>query len=302
MLASRATFNQVGSMAFQKASSKNLTPERLVAELHQLPPVARVLARLQRLLANPESGITDVAGLIRLDAALATRIIQISNSVWFGRGESCQTIEDAVSRVGFREVYHLVAVMASGAIVAQPLAAYGRDAMTLWRESVACAFAAETLAARLGEDISVAYTAGLLHGIGRLAIDHHLVTTGDLLKRLSDEGFPLDHSGAEFALLGFNQADVGAYMLEKWDLAPTIVEPIRHQYEPLEADEPHDRMAALLYGARLLRTIVCHHQQPAATGDEEEIFGSLRLSREAVLASLPELQDQLARVHQMTKL
>jgi hypothetical protein len=61
-------------------------------------------------------------------------------------------------------------------------------------------------------------------------------------------------------------------------------------------------MAALLYGARLLRTIVCHHQQPAATGDEEEIFGSLRLSREAVLASLPELQDQLARVHQMTKL
>jgi HD-like signal output (HDOD) protein len=302
MLASRATFNQVGSMAFQKAPSKNLTPERLVAELHQLPPVARVLARLQRLLANPESGINDVASLIRLDAALATRIIQISNSVWFGRGESCQTIEDAVSRVGFREVYHLVAVMASGAIVAEPLAAYGRDAMTQWRESVACAFAAETLAARLGEDTSVAYTAGLLHGIGRLAIDHHLVTTGDLLKRLSDEGFPLDHSGAEFALLGFNQADVGAYMLEKWDLAPTIVEPIRHQYEPLEADEPHDRMAALLYGARLLRTIVCHHQQPAATGDEEEIFGCLRLSREAVLASLPELQDQLARVHQMTKL
>jgi hypothetical protein len=57
-----------------------------------------------------------------------------------------------------------------------------------------------------------------------------------------------------------------------------------------------------LYGARLLRTIVCHHQQPAATGDEEEIFGILRLSRDAVLASLPELQDQLARVHQMTKL
>jgi hypothetical protein len=46
MLASRATFNQVGPMAFQKAFSKNLTPERLVAELHQLPPVARVLARL----------------------------------------------------------------------------------------------------------------------------------------------------------------------------------------------------------------------------------------------------------------
>ena len=289
-------------MAFQKAPSKTLTPERLVAELHQLPPVARVLARLQRLLANSESGIGDVASLIRLDAALATRIIQISNSVWFGRGEACQTIEDAVSRVGFREVYHLVAVMASGAIVAQPLTAYGQDAMTMWRESVACAFAAETIAERLGEDTSVGYTAGLLHGIGRLAIDHHLVTTDGTVKRLADGGFPLDYSGAEFALLGFNQADVGACMLEKWDLAPTIVEPIRYQYEPLEAEEPHDRMAALLYGARLLRTIVCQHQQPAATDDEEEIFGCLRLSRDAVLSALPELQDQLARVHQMTKL
>jgi HD-like signal output (HDOD) protein len=260
------------------------------------------LARLQQLLTNPESGIAEVAGLIRLDAALATRIIQISNSVWFGRGEPCQMIEDAVNRVGFREVYHLVAVMASGAIVAQPLAAYGRDAMTQWRESVACAFAAEALAARLGEDTSAAYTAGLLHGIGRLAIDHHLVTTGDILKRLADEGFPLDHSGAEFALLGFNQADVGACMLEKWDLTPAIIEPIRHQYEPLVADEPHDRLAALLYGARLLRTIVCQHQEPAPTDEEDEIFGCLRLSREAVLATLPELQEQLARVHKMTKL
>ena len=289
-------------MAFPKASSKNLTPERLAAELRQLPPIAQVLARLQRLLSDPNSGMEDVAGLIRLDAALATRIIQISNSVWFGRGTPCQTIEDAVNRVGFREVYHLVAVMASGAIVAQPLAAYGRDAMTLWRESVACAFAAETLAARLGEDTSVGYTAGLLHGIGRLAIDHHLVMTDAPVKQLADEGFPLDHSGAEFALLGFNQADVGACLLEKWDLAPAIIEPIRYQYEPLEAEEPHDRMAALLYGARMLRTVVCHNQQPGGIGDEEEILGCLRLSRSAVLASLPELQNQLTRVHQMTKL
>jgi HD-like signal output (HDOD) protein len=292
-------------MAFQKASPKSLTPEKLAAELRQLPPVARVLARLQRLLANPDSGIADVASLIRLDAALATRIIQISNSVWFGRGEPCQTIEDAVNRVGFREVYHLVAVMASGAIVAQPLIAYGRDAMTMWRESVACAFAAETLAGHLGEDTSVGYTAGLLHGIGRLAIDHHVITTGPAgvtVKQLADEGFPLDYSGAEFALLGFNQADVGACMLEKWDLPPNIIEPIRHQYEPLEAEEPHDRMAALLYGARLLRTIVCFHQEPGATDAEEEIFSCLRLDRAAVLAALPELQDQLARVHQMTKL
>src|SRR3954470_15407538 len=97
-------------------SSDYPTPERLVAALGQLPPMAHVLARLQRLLADPNSGLDDIADLIRLDAALTTRIIQISNSVWFGRGMPCRTIVDAVNRVGFREVYHLVAVVASGAM------------------------------------------------------------------------------------------------------------------------------------------------------------------------------------------
>jgi HD-like signal output (HDOD) protein len=284
------------------ASSEYPTPERLVAALGQLPPVAHVLARLQRLLADPNSGLDDIAELIRLDAALTTRVIQISNSVWFGRGLPCSTIVEAVNRVGFREVYRLVAVVASGSMVAQPLAAYGRDAVMGWRESVACAFAAEMLAERLGEDMPAAYMSGLLHAVGRLPINQYVITGSETFKPFVDEGFPRDFSGAEYALFGFNQADVGAHMLRKWDFNPSIVEPIRMQYEPLEAQEPHDRLSAVLYGARFLRSVICNNAGSDDLTGDEEVFAALRLSREDLLSHVPELKDNLSRVHSMTKI
>jgi len=72
-------------MSLTPRSPDQPPPRQLVAELRQLPPIARVLARLQRLLSDPVSSLHGVADLIRLDAALTTRVIQIGNSVWGSR-------------------------------------------------------------------------------------------------------------------------------------------------------------------------------------------------------------------------
>jgi HD-like signal output (HDOD) protein len=273
----------------------------MIAAMGQLPPMAQVLARLQRLLSDANSGLDDVAQLLRLDAALTTRVIQISNSVWFRRGSPCRTIEEAMNRVGFREVYHVVAVAASGSIVAQPLAAYERDALQMWSESIGCAFAAEMLAERLGEDTAVAYMSGLLHSIGRLAVNRVLTPEGAPAKVLTDESFPRDHSGAELALFGFTQADVSALMMEQWGFAPENIEPVRFQYDPLEAPDPHDRMAALLFAARFLRTAACREVPTTDASVVDEVFQTIRLTREDVLSCLPALQMQIARALQITK-
>jgi HD-like signal output (HDOD) protein len=278
------------------------SPSQLVADLKPLPPVAQVLARLQMLLSDPNSGLDDIADLIRLDAALTTRVIQISNSVWFRRGLQSSTISEAVNRVGFREVYRMVGVVASSAIVAQPLTAYNRLTAAAWRESVAGAFAAEMLAERLGEDMPGAYMAGLLHGVGRLPINQYLIAPGAPSRVLAEESFPHDHSGAEYALFGFTQAEVGALMLEKWGFSPAVSQPIKHQYAPLEAGEAHDRMAAVLYGARLLRSVCCQQLDPAGVAFDEQVLGVLRLSVDEVLAMRPALDTLLARATQMTKL
>jgi HD-like signal output (HDOD) protein len=278
----------------------NPSADNLVSAMRQLPPTARVLAKLQKLLADPNSGLDDVAEMIRLDPSLTTRVIQISNSVWFGRGIPCRTIEDAVNRVGFREIYRLVAVVASNAMVAGALKAYSRTADIIWDESVSCGVACELIAEALHEDTAVAYTSGLLHLIGRTPIDYYLQHTNPT-RILLDKGFPTEFSDEEFALLGFNQADVGACMLEKWDFSPLIIEPIRKQYEPLDAEQPHDLNASILFGGRLLRTVFLGTTALGEIPNEEEILGNLRFTRKDVLDLRDKLEDELVRVHQITK-
>ena len=286
-------------MSSPGASPNIPTPELLVAELGALPPTAQVLARLQGLLADPNSDLDDVSTLLRLDAAMTTRVIKISNSIWYNRGQPCHTIEESVNRIGFREVFQVVSIAASSVLVAQPLAAYGRGAISTWRESVACALAGELLADHLGDDTAASFMNGLLHAIGRQAINRYAVSAG---KTLFDQGFPRDYSGAEFVLLGYTQAEVGASMLKKWNFITENIQPVRYQYEPLEAAEPYDRLAVILYAARLLSTAVCSGQAVPETSDEADVLAILRLTRDDVLSHQSKLEDKLARAEQIVRI
>ena len=286
-------------MSSPGASPNFSTPEQLVAQLGALPPTAQVLARMQALLADPNSDLGDVSALLRLDAAMTTRVIRISNSSWFSRGEPCHTIEESVNRIGFREVFQVVSIAASSALVAQPLTAYGRGAISIWRESVACALAGELIADALGDDTAASFMNGLLHAIGRQAFNRYAVSVG---KNLADVGFPRDYSGAEFVLLGYTQADVGACMLKQWKFTAENIEPVRHQYDPLEAPEPHDRLAVILYAARLLSTAVCSGQAVPEIAGEAEVLTGTHLTREDVFGHQPSLETKLARAEQIVRI
>jgi HD-like signal output (HDOD) protein len=278
-----------------------LTPMRVVTALRQLSPAPMVLPRLQRLLTNPNSGLFDIVELVRLDTALTARIIQISNSPWFGRGAACQTIEEAVNRVGFHQVHQLVATAAASTVVEKSLPVYGLDDKAMWRASVACAFAAELLAAHIREDAAEAYTIGLLHAVGRVAIDNYLRGRMPAIE-LTDAGFPLEHSNAEQAQFGFSQVDVGAQMLKNWEFGPLAVEAIRSQYAPLEALLPYDRMAAVIYGARMLRTVVCQGDEGKPVRADAAVLDSLRMTETELLGFIPDLRAQMTKARQMTEL
>ena len=100
--------------------------------------------------------------------------------------------------------------------------------------------------------------------------------------------------------MGFTQAAVGAAMLEKWTFAPENIESVRHQYDPLAAEEPHDRMSAILYGARFLRTVVCQGEPPEQIEGADDVFHSVRLERADIMALMPDLEQQITRALQIT--
>lgn len=236
------------------SSPSALTVDDLVRGLEHLPSAPRVLPRLKSLLRDGNSSMHEVVDLVRLDPGIAARVLQFGNSTYFSRGLRCYTVDEAVTRVGYDQIYELVATAVASQVLVRPLETYGLEADDLWHQSIACALAAEALAERTRADRSVAYTIGLLHSIGMVAIDDWALRNSPGL-RFASRGLPLEYCEAERSALGFHQAETGAALLRLWEFPSVMAEPVRWQYLP-NGTAVHYQFSALLHVAKWIRSAV----------------------------------------------
>ena len=270
-----------------------ITPEQVVRELRHLPSAPKVLPPLKRLLSDGNSSMREIVELIRLDPAISARVLQTANSAFYSKGSRCFNLDDAVNRVGYDQVYELVAYAVASQVLIHPLEAYGIDVDQMWISSVACGLAAESLAHLTGEECDIAYTVGLLHGVGMLAIDDWVARNRPGI-RLVNHDFPSESCENERALLGFTQAEAGAALLRHWDFPVTMSEPVRWQYFP-RSTAGHQRMACLLHAAKWVRSTVCSPQKTAPLPDNWLLL-PLRLGAQHLERCAEEVRTQLATI------
>jgi HD-like signal output (HDOD) protein len=233
-----------------------LTLDEVVRDLEHLPSAPRVLPRLKQLLIDGNTATSEVVEMVRLDPGIAARVLQFGNSAYFNHGLRCYTVEEAVNRVGYEQIYELVSTAVATQVLVRPLVTYGMEADDLWQNSVACALATEVLADQVQLDRNIAYTIGLLHSLGMVAIDDWAARRQPELRLLS-RGLPLESCEAERTILGFHQAEAGAALLRLWGFPQVMSEPVRWQYLP-NGTAAHFRLAALLHVAKWIRTTVLH--------------------------------------------
>ena len=172
----------------------------------------------------------------------------------------CYTVEEAVHRVGYDQIYELVAAAVASQVLVRPLEVYGIEADQLWLSSVAGALAAECLSEHLGIDQDIAYTIGLLHRIGMVAINEWASRTMPDV-RLTQKDLPWETCEAERQIFGFHNAEAGAALLRLWEFPSVMTEPVRWQYSP-SATAAHGRIATLLAVSKWIRNSATesHHQ------------------------------------------
>ncbi len=146
------------------------TEEKILSVAKSLPVAPQIMARLHKMLLDANSGLTEIAGLLKRDVALTTRIIRIANSPAYNGG-GLGTIEDALQRVGFGEVFRLVGVVANASLAESNLRFYGYSGEAFRANNLCTALVSEGIARRIGTDPRLAYTSGLLRGIGQLLLD-----------------------------------------------------------------------------------------------------------------------------------
>lgn len=281
--------NAIPSAFFEQA-----TAETIAQALRYPPSAPKVLPLLKRHLLDTNIPIQQIVDLIRLDPGISARVLQAANSVVFSRGERCHSVPFAVVRIGFDNIFEIVANAVAEQVLVRPLAAYSFEADEFWRRSVTCGLAAEALAEICGEDTNVAYTLGLLHGVGMVAVDHWVEIHQPHLGFFG-RGFPRDYMDGEKVLLGCTSSEVGGAVLKGWEFPAEMSEPLRWQHTPLDGGA-HRRLNCLLYGAKWLSARLCTPVGQTVAAPDRRALAPIGFMETTLARQLPAIRDRMAAV------
>ena len=228
-----------------------MTAHEMVAKVRNLPPVSHAALRLVGLLDRPEASNDEIVEVLKHDSVLTAKLLRACNSPAVGLVEPVTSVDQAVLMLGHSQILQMVTALAFGGAMAVQLPGYAIEANELWRHSLVTASAAETIAAHGVElaEPSVAFTAGLLHDIGKLVMTQFLTEESQTAIRARvAQGVPT--ADAEREHFGTDHAEVGACLLYVWRLPEEIVESVANHHHPTV--DPKPRLSALSHLANCL--------------------------------------------------
>lgn len=221
----------------------SLSREQVSDRLKQLPSLPTVVTELLSSFASEDVDVDHIAHQIARDQGLAARVLRVANSSFYGLQSKVGTIHEAVVVLGFRAVRSMVlAVGVNGAFRVEQCP--GFDAHAYLRHGVAAGLAARVLAPLAGHNPELAFTAGLLHDIGKLVLASSFSRPySDALAYRKQHDLPLPE--AEQAVLGLTHAEVGALLAETWRFPSSLREAVGDHHTPAAA--PADSLANLVH-------------------------------------------------------
>ena len=216
-----------------------IDPQALQAKVRELPALPQALSDLLAALQREDVAVEQLTLKIASDQALTAKTLRLANCSFYGVAGRVHSIRDAINVLGLRSLSSALTAAAVSGSFARPQCA-GFDFDAYWRHSIASALCAQALAQALKIDEAAAFTAGLLHDIGRLALASHYPEglAQALRHRAERDCQPIT---AERHVLGTDHAQVGALIAEHWRFAPAIVDAIGRHHAP-----PEDGSASLL--------------------------------------------------------
>ncbi|HVZ84614.1 MAG TPA: HDOD domain-containing protein [Terracidiphilus sp.] len=244
----------------------------------RLPPFSQVALRVLQLASSESLQLHELSQLISADPALASEILRIVNSAAYSPRVPIADVLQAIAVMGANHLQGLCLTVAVRGYIGKSI---GNPAMhALWRHNLACAAIAEQLAGVSYMDNDVAFTCGIMHDIGRLALAAvYRNEYTELLRTHSGRAGSI--LAREREIFGKDHCEVGKQLVEEWAL-PEDFEPIvgRH-HEPMAHECPCDLPSLVGLSCRMADAAGF----PAFPGCEAEPF-------EALLEEMPARERQ----------
>jgi len=202
--------------------------------------------------------------------------------------------------LGHQQILHIVLTLAFGGAMVVPMPGYAVEANELWRHSLLTATAAEIVAGSgdLNVEAPVAFTVGLLHDIGKLALSQALTPELQIEIRqlIEQQGCP--RTDAEKKIMGADHSEVGACLLKSWNLPEDIVEAVANHHHPICLPRP--KLSLVAHMANCLAHVAgsAPGWDGFAVRVDPEAIKTLNLDEARLEAMVAEVRDSYERVDQ----
>jgi len=216
----------------------NFTPQ-------DLPTPPEVAIRIVRAVAEPDISARELQKIVSGDTALTAELLRIANSPFFGARQSVTRIEQALVILGQRMVRNIALLfIARETLRSSPMTQV--DAQTCWTNSLRRAISARLLAGVIGADPEDAFTVGMLHDMGLLAL---FVAYPEVAPTCHEIALcnPDQRRRRERELFSFSHEEVSKFLTESWGLPDEIVLPLTHHHNAFLDDlNPSIKKSCLL--------------------------------------------------------
>ncbi|ACN16654.1 CheD3 [Desulforapulum autotrophicum HRM2] len=229
-----------------------LSEQDITKTIKNLKPIPQTALKILRMIQDDHHNMKEITRELGKDQVLGARVLKITNSAMFFGRIKIESIQDAVLLLG----ESLLLKMIITAVLKDYFNQVGDSGYSLCRgglffHAVGCAMVAEKIAELTGrEPPNTAYTAGLLHDIGKVVLDQQIAAVYPLFFR----GIHHDGTSAvilEQKILGTTHCITGALLARQWNFSPALIEAISFHHTPEQATD-HRNLVGIVHLSDLL--------------------------------------------------
>lgn len=272
-----------------------------LTNIEEIPTMLTIALEIDRMTQQKDTSALDISELIKLDPSLTGKILKISNSALYAGSQRIVSLQQAIARLGFKEIRKIALSIA----IINSFKNSFIDYEKFWIHSIATAYIAMNLSKKSKNNMNQdeIFSAALLHDTGILILDQYF---GGLYKKVFDIAVKkkFDLQIVEQKILGITHAEVAAVLLKKWRLPDAIIDVILHHHAPQKSRPENLKITEYIY---LANFIANNRGIDNGTGFfpeqfYDDIWEHLNLSVNDIPAILEEITDELDNARELLRI
>ena len=210
--------------------------DKILKNVKELPPMPQVVVKTQELIEDSNADAKKIAETIETDQSIATKVLKVANSSYYGMSGKISSISHASVVLGHKVLGEVVTLAGAEGILNGKLPGYGYDSKDLWKHSLAVAFGAKNISNSKNADLAKeAHMAGLIHDVGKIILDPFIAEKKEEIESFMEKE-EKTFLEAESLYFGFSHADIASEVCKKWNFPDAINFAIRHHHQPSASD------------------------------------------------------------------